>query len=79
MPLGVVLHPDHLEPPAAVELAQLAEAHGLDSIWVPETWGRDAVTYLTRLALATSRIRIATGISPSSTAHRACWLRLPRP
>src|SRR5437763_15331031 len=64
MGLGLVLHLDYVAPAAAVELAQLAESRGVDSIWVPETWGRDAVTYLTRIALATSRIQLATGISP---------------
>ncbi|HLY65856.1 MAG TPA: LLM class flavin-dependent oxidoreductase, partial [Chloroflexota bacterium] len=64
MALGVVLHPDYVHGPAAAELARLAEQRGLDSLWVPETWGRDAVTYLTQLALATTRIQLGTGVSP---------------
>ena len=59
-----MLHPDYIHGQPSVELARLAETRGLGSIWVPETWGRDAVSYLARLVLNTSHIRLATGISP---------------
>lgn len=44
-----------------VELAQLGERHGYGRAWVPETWGRDVVTVLTRIASETETI----GIGPS--------------
>ncbi|MBV8083609.1 MAG: LLM class flavin-dependent oxidoreductase [Chloroflexi bacterium] len=64
MPLGLVLHPDYMPPAIGVQMAKLAEDRGFESVWVPETWGRDAVTYLTQIALATKSIQLATGISP---------------
>jgi F420-dependent oxidoreductase-like protein len=45
-----------------IELAQLAEAGGYESIWVPETWGTDAVTLLALLARETRRIHLAAGV-----------------
>src|SRR6478672_4144380 len=44
----------------AVEL----EAAGLDAIWVPETWGFDAVTLLGYLAAKTERVQLGAGILP---------------
>jgi len=40
----------------------LAEDLGYDSIWVPETWGNDAFTLLTSIALNTTKLKIGTGI-----------------
>ncbi|MPQ96615.1 LLM class F420-dependent oxidoreductase [Modestobacter sp. I12A-02628] len=40
-----------------------AEAMGVDSVWVAEAWGHDALTPLAFLAARTSRIRLATGIA----------------
>lgn len=48
--------------PAVVELAQLAEQLGYDSIWVPETWGQDAATLLAVLVVHTERIKLASGV-----------------
>ena len=45
-----------------VAIAQAAEALGYESIWVPETWGTDAVSLLAILARETGRIRLASGI-----------------
>jgi len=47
-----------------IEIAQLAEELGYDSIWVPEMWGRDAFSILGFLAIHTKRIKLATGIIP---------------
>jgi coenzyme F420-dependent oxidoreductase len=47
-----------------VEVVQQAEALGYDSVWVGESWGRDGFTWLTQLACHTSRIKLATGITP---------------
>jgi len=44
-----------------VDLSQQAEALGYERAWLPETWGRDAVTSLTSIAHGTEEI----GIGPS--------------
>ncbi len=48
--------------PAHCELVRQAERLGVDSVWVPEFWGADALTPLAYLAAQTSTIRLATGI-----------------
>ena len=40
----------------------LADDLGYDSVWIPETWGNDAFTLLTTIALNTKKIKIGTGI-----------------
>jgi coenzyme F420-dependent oxidoreductase len=47
---------------ALVEYAQRAEALGYDRVWLPETWGRDAVTTLTAIAERTEEVGIGTSI-----------------
>jgi F420-dependent oxidoreductase-like protein len=60
-----------------VELAQEAERVGFDSVWVAESWGNDAFTYLTWLAAHTDRVRLGTGVAqmaartPTATAMAA--------
>ena len=49
---------------ALVEQATLAEELGYDRAWLPETWGRDAVTTLTCIARETTDIGIGTSIIP---------------
>ncbi|MDG5820592.1 TIGR04024 family LLM class F420-dependent oxidoreductase [Natronococcus sp. A-GB7] len=44
-----------------VELAALGESRGYEYAWLPETWGRDAVTVLTAMARETDEI----GLGPS--------------
>jgi len=46
----------------ALERVQVADEVGVDSVWVPEAWGRDCFTLLTQIAERTKRIRLATGI-----------------
>jgi F420-dependent oxidoreductase-like protein len=41
---------------------KLADELGYDSFWVPEGWGYEVFTLLTEMALATKRIKLATGI-----------------
>lgn len=49
--------------PAMVELAQLAEANGFESIWIAETrMTRDGIAPCAAIAVATSKIKIGTGI-----------------
>ncbi|GAB7020015.1 TIGR04024 family LLM class F420-dependent oxidoreductase [Halostagnicola bangensis] len=45
-----------------VEYAQLAEDGGYDCAWLPETWGRDAVTVLTSIAERTETIDLGSSI-----------------
>jgi coenzyme F420-dependent oxidoreductase len=49
---------------ALVEQARLGEELGYDTAWLPETWGRDAVTTLTSIAHATDAIDVGTSILP---------------
>ncbi len=49
---------------ALVEQAQLGEELGYDTAWLPETWGRDAVTTLTAIAERTDEISLGTSILP---------------
>jgi coenzyme F420-dependent oxidoreductase len=49
---------------ALVEQAERAESLGYERVWLPETWGRDAVTVLTSIARETERVGIGTSIMP---------------
>jgi len=49
-------------PTEQVELAVLADNVGLDSVWVAETWGQDAVSVLGLLAGRTHRIGLGSGL-----------------
>ena len=42
---------------------RVADDLGVDAIWVAESWGRDAFTLLTELALTTKRAKLGTGIA----------------
>lgn len=57
MRVGVVIEP---RLPGAVEFAQEAERFGVDSLWVPEVWGYDALTGLAYLAARTRTIGLGT-------------------
>lgn len=66
---------------AVVRLAKTAEQLGYESVWIPETWGTDAVSVLVVLALQTSSIRLASGVfnvysrSPALIAQTAATLQ----
>ncbi|TYL39144.1 TIGR04024 family LLM class F420-dependent oxidoreductase [Natronococcus pandeyae] len=44
------------------EYARRAEDGGFDCVWLPETWGRDAVTVLTTIAERTESVDLGTSI-----------------
>lgn len=47
-----------------VGFASSAECEGYDRVWLPETWGRDAVTVLTTVAHGTEEIGIGSSVLP---------------
>ncbi len=47
-----------------VSYAQQSEAGGYDRVWLPETWGRDAVTVLTVLTERTDSVGLGSSILP---------------
>lgn len=57
MRVGLVVEP---RLPGSAEFARRAEQLGVDSLWVPEVWGYDALTGLAYLAACTERIRLGT-------------------
>ena len=80
--MRVGVHVRHWQgsPHDVAELARIAEAGGLDSVWVSETWGSDAVALATWIAAATTTIGVGTGIlqmaarTPAQTAMAALTL-----
>src|SRR5829696_7772981 len=67
-------------PQEQVELAVLADGLGLDSVWISEAWGQDAVSVLGLLAGKTERIALGSGLfqiparAPTATAMAAATL-----
>lgn len=57
MKVGTLIEP---RLPGAVEFALAAERLGVDSVWIPEVWGYDALTGLAYLAAKTSTLRLGT-------------------
>src|SRR4051794_17285219 len=51
----------------AVERVKLAESLGYDAVYCTQTAGRDALTVMTAYALATTRMRVGTGVVPIYT------------
>src|SRR4051795_10279180 len=49
-------------PQEQLELAVLADERGLDSVWISEAWGQDAVSVLGLLAGRTERVALASGL-----------------
>jgi 5,10-methylenetetrahydromethanopterin reductase len=61
-----------LTAPAVVDLARQAEATGLHSVWLSELYyGRDAISLMAAVAVATDRIKLATGVVNPYTRHPA--------
>jgi F420-dependent oxidoreductase-like protein len=67
-------------PTEQIELAVLADNLGLDSVWVAEAWGQDAVSVLGLLAGRTERVGLGSGLmqiparKPTATAMAAATL-----
>jgi F420-dependent oxidoreductase-like protein len=57
MKVGAMIEP---RLPGAIEFAVAAERIGVDSLWIPEVWGYDALTGLAFLAAKTSSIKLGT-------------------
>ncbi|MGA9491235.1 MAG: LLM class flavin-dependent oxidoreductase [Mycobacterium sp.] len=78
MKVGAMIEP---RLPGAAEFAVAAEQIGVDSLWVPEVWGYDALTGLAYLAAKTSSIRLGTFVvqlgsrSPAMLATSALSLQ----
>lgn len=49
---------------ATIEKIKIAEEVGVEAVFTAETWGRDQFSLLTQIALATSKIKLGTGIAP---------------
>lgn len=47
-----------------IDKVKIAEEVGIAAAFTAETWGRDQITFLTQLAMATDRIQLGTGIAP---------------
>ncbi len=67
-------------PDEQVSLAVLGDELGLDSVWISEAWGQDAVSVLGFLAARTERIALGSGLmqiparQPAATAMAAATL-----
>jgi len=70
--VGAMIEP---RSPGAVEFAEAAERIGVDSLWVPEVWGYDALTGLAYIAAKTSTIRLGTFVVNWVRVAPRCWRR----
>jgi len=67
-------------PQEQIDLARQADEAGLDSVWVAEAWGQDAVSVLGHLTAVTERIDLGAGLlqiparTPAMTAMTAMTL-----
>lgn len=67
-------------PDEQIALARQADVGGLDSVWVAEAWGQDAVSVLGHLTAVTERVALGSGLmqipgrTPAMTAMTAATL-----
>ncbi len=67
-------------PEEQISLARQADLSGLDSVWVAEAWGQDAVSVLGHLSAVTERVGLGSGLmqipgrTPAMTAMTAVTL-----
>jgi len=62
--MRVGINVSDLDHDLTLDLARRAEAVGLDSVWVGETWGWEAFTLVGELARITDEVTLGTGIVP---------------
>lgn len=60
--VGFAGNPEQTE--ELIKKIQIAEEVGVEAVFTAETWGRDQFSLLTRIALATKKIKLGTGIAP---------------
>jgi F420-dependent oxidoreductase-like protein len=73
MKLGLQLGYWQKDPtPRFIELAQVAESLGFDSVWTAEAYGSDCFTPLAAIAACTKRIRLGTGVMQISARTPVC-------
>jgi alkanesulfonate monooxygenase SsuD/methylene tetrahydromethanopterin reductase-like flavin-dependent oxidoreductase (luciferase family) len=79
--VGIVIRSDMVaDYDSVLRRVRVADAAGVHSVWVTESWGRDAFTLLSLLAANTEQIRLATGIvnvfsrTPSALAQHFATL-----
>jgi len=60
--VGVLFNTDRMSGDALVGFAQRLEENGIDTIWVPELFGREPFAASAHLLANTSTLRVATGI-----------------
>src|SRR6266571_3845404 len=53
----------------AVLCSKLADTTDVDSVWIPESAGRDATTLLAGLSVSTRRVKLATGVINAYTRN----------
>jgi alkanesulfonate monooxygenase SsuD/methylene tetrahydromethanopterin reductase-like flavin-dependent oxidoreductase (luciferase family) len=61
--------------PGAVEFAAAVERIGVDSLWLPEVWGYDALTGLAYLAAKTSTVELGTFVVQLGSRSPRCSRR----
>lgn len=63
MSTGVMFNTDRMDGAAFTEFGQRVEDLGLDTIWVPELFGREPFAAAAHLLSTTKTVRVATGIA----------------
>ena len=61
--LGIVPFWKNYDRATVLRAARVADELGYDSIWIPEAWAYEQFQLLTEVALATRRLKVATGIA----------------
>ncbi len=71
MKIGVVVGADGGMPPIKelVEWAQRIEAKGIQNIWMPNIFSYDAISMLSLIGAATSKIELGTAVTPTYPRH----------
>ncbi|MCS5682717.1 MAG: LLM class flavin-dependent oxidoreductase [Acidimicrobiales bacterium] len=62
-PIGVMFNTDRMSAASLTGFAQHLESLSVDTLWVPELFGREPFATAAHLLAATTRLRVATGIA----------------